>query len=318
MENMKVFKWSVILLALLIAAMALVPMVSAAGNDPARTANEEKVREIFKPIDADIHQIVDERNLYSDKAGTDKFSVPVKETISKYDKNLNEIVDLLVTLTNVHLDEANRTALKEIIVAGQFRKVSNDMELEKRGLKIEDAKVITPKILGIVNRTDEVNKLKMNSLLAAPSLTLYQIYADVYGGTGIDDAGNLYSINGGNNLYKVLTWGNSYPYTYRLYYYDEDHPNPVLDAAYDLDRYLQTGTYEDSAQFTVWDANNLQYSLSWSGSNTFGYPIGNHGSITRANHPWMYVSNIWNHDIGTEDTNPSMSKIVMSVPYYPQ
>lgn len=192
------------------------------------------------------------------------------------------------------------------------------MELEKRGLNIVDAKVSTPKILGIVNTTSDITKSEKGLLVSAPSLTLYQISFDKYGGFGTDSAGRPFDINGGNDLYKVLTWGSAYPYTYRLYYLDEDHPDPSLDRTYDYYRYLRTGTYEDSAQFTVWDPNNLQYSLSWSGSYTFGYPLGNHGSITRANHPWMYISNIWNHDIGTEDTNPYMSKIMMYVPYYPQ
>jgi len=315
---MNIRKIGVVLLALLLAGMAMVPIVSAQENDQARLADEAKVQELIKPIDADIHKIVDEKTLYSDKAGTRSFSVPVNEVIGKYDKNLDGIVDILDNRMNTHLDKANRTILKEIIVTGDFKRISNDMELEKRGLKIEDAKVITPKILGVVNTTDELTKLRTAFLLSAPTLTLYQVSFDKYGGFGTDSAGRSFNINGHNDLYKVLTWGNSYPYTYRLYYYDEDHPNPALDATYDYYRYLQTGTYEDSAQFTVWDANNLQYSLSWSGSYTFAYPLGNHGSITRANHPWMYVSNIWNHDIGTEDTNPYMSKIVMSVPYYPQ
>lgn len=315
---MNIRKIGVVLLALLLAGMAMVPMVSAQENDQARLADEAKVQELIKPIDADIHKIVYEITLYSDKAGTRSFFVPVNEVIGKYDKNLDGIVDILDNRMNTHLDKANRTLLKEIIVTGDFKRISNDMELEKRGLKIEDAKIVTPKILGIVNSTDELTKFRTASLLSAPTLTLYQVSFDKYGGFGTDSAGRSFNINGHNDLYKVLTWGNSYPYTYRLYYYDEDHPNPALDVMYDYYRYLQTGTYEDSAQFTVWNANNLQYSLSWSGSYTFGYSIGNHGSITRNNHPWMYVSNIWNHDIGTEDTNPYMSKIVMSVPYYPQ
>jgi hypothetical protein len=317
-KKMELRKISIALLALLLAAMAMVPLVNAEEKDQALLSDQAKVRELIKPIDADIHKIVDEKTLYSDKAGTRSFSVPVNEVIGKYDKNLDGIVDILDNRMNTHLDKANRTLLKEIIVTGDFKRISNDMELEKRGLKIEDAKVLTPKILGIVNSTDELNKLQVDSLLSAPHLTLYQTYVDIYGGYGIDNAGWPYNINGHNDLYKVLTWGSSYPYTYRLIYYDEDHPDPALDATYDYYRYLRTGTYEDSAQFTVWDANNLQYSLSWSGSYTFGYPAGNHGSITRNNHPWMYVSNIWNHDIGTENTNPSMSMRIMSVPYYPQ
>ncbi|PKL58785.1 MAG: hypothetical protein CVV34_00970, partial [Methanomicrobiales archaeon HGW-Methanomicrobiales-5] len=195
-KRMNLRKTCIVLLALLLAAMAMVPVASADENDQARLADEAKVRELIKPIDADIYKIVDEKTLYSDKAGTRSFSVPVNEVVGKYDKNLEEIVDILDNRMNTHLNEANRILLKEIIVTGDFKRISNDMELEKRGLKIEDAKVITPKILGTVNTTDELTKLRTNSLLSAPTLTLIQLSVDIAGGYGTDDAGNHFDING--------------------------------------------------------------------------------------------------------------------------
>jgi len=247
---MKLRKLSVVLLALLLAAMAVLPCVSADENDKSRIAANEKIRELINPVDADIHKIVDERILYTGQAETDRFSEPAMEVLIKYEKNLNEIVALLEKQTNVHLDEAKKTTLKEIIVTEHFKKVSNDMELEKRGLKLEDAKIIKPTILGIVNMTDEINKPEVDSLLSAPAMKLYQTYPDVYGGSGTDDAGYDYDVDGHNTVYKVLTWGNSYPYTYRLIYLDEDHPDPSLDATYD---YYRCGDWdeegcEDSAQ----------------------------------------------------------------------
>ena len=200
---MKLRKFSIALLALLLAAMAIVPMVSAAETDQARLADEAKVRELIKPVDAEIRQIVDEKTLYSTQARIGSFSVPVKEVIVKYDRNLNEIVDILDYRMNTHLDEANKTLLKQIIVTGDFKRISNDMELEKRGLKIEDAKVTTPKILGIVNTTSELNELKTDSLLSAPTITLYQVSFDVYGGYGTDSAGRSFNINGHNDLYTA-------------------------------------------------------------------------------------------------------------------
>ena len=317
---MQLRKIVIAMLALMLAGAVMVPCVSAEENDQTRLADEANVRELIKSIDSDIRQIVDERHLYSEKAGTNQFSFPVNEFIRKHDKDLDEIILTLADLKDIDLDETQKITLKEIIVAEGFKHISADVELEKRGLKIQDAKVFTPKILGIANSTDDISKLEKESLLSAPSLTLYQVSFDKYGGYGTDDDGWDYDINGNNDLTYVMTWGNSYPYTYRLVYKDEDHPNPSLDALYD---YYRCGDWdeegcEDSAQFTVWDANNVQYSLSWSDTYTFGYPTGNHGSITRTNHPWMYVSNIWNHDIGTSDTNPSLSKIVRGVPYYPQ
>lgn len=312
---MQLRKWSIILLALVLAAM--VPMVSAVEKDQALQSDQEKIRELFKPVDTDIHQMVDERTLYSTPAGTERFSGSAKEVLGKYNKNLDEIVGLLDKMTDVNLDDANKTLLKEIIVTEHFKHVSNDMTLAKRGLKLEDAIVITPKILGVVNMTEELSSAGTESMLSAPAMKLYQTYPDVYGGSGFDDSGLPYIVNGGNSLYKVLTWGNSYPYTYRLYYYDEDHPVPALDTTYDAYRLAQTGTIEDSAQFEVYDST-IHYSLSYSGSYSYAYPAGNHGSVSGAKQSYMYVSNIWNHDISTSDTNPTMSMLKMSVPYYPQ
>jgi hypothetical protein len=319
-KRMQLQKTVIALLALLVAAMAIVPCVTAEENDQSRLADEAKVQNLIKSINTDIRQIVDERHLYSEKAGTDGFSFPVSEFIRIHDKDLDEIILTLADLKDIDLDETQKATLKEIIVAESFKHISADVELEKRGLKIEDAKVFTPIILGVANSTEDFSKLEKASLLSVPSLKLRQVYYDISGGSSIDDDGWDFDIDGNNDLTSVMTWGTSYPYTYRLIYKDEDHPNPSLDALYD---YYRCGDWdeegcEDSAQFTVWDANNVQYSLSWSDTYTFGYPTGNHGSITRTNYPRMYVSNIWNHDIGTEDTNPSLSKIVMSVPYYPQ
>lgn len=314
---MKLRKLSVVLLALLLAAMAIVPMVSAEEKDQTLLSDQAKVRELFKPIDTDIRQMVDERTLYSTPAGTDRFSGPAKEVLKKNTRNLDEIVGLLAKMTDVNLDDANKTLLKEIIVTEHFKHVSNDMALAKRGLKLEDAKVIKPKILGVVNMTEELSRAGTESVLSAPAMKLYQTYPDVYGGYGFDDSGLPYNVNGGNTLFKVLTWGSSLPYTYRLYYYDEDHPDPALDVSYDALRLATEGTLEDSAQFEVY-SSSIHYSLSYSGSHGYAYPVGNHGSVSGVKQSYMYVSNIWNHDIGTSDTNPSMSMLKMSVPYYPQ
>lgn len=108
---MNMQKLGIVLLALLLAAMSIVPMVNAT-NDQAGLSDETKVRELSKPIEADIHKIVEEKILYSEKAGTGSYSVPVKEVISKYDKNLDGIIDILDNRMKTHLDEANRTLLK--------------------------------------------------------------------------------------------------------------------------------------------------------------------------------------------------------------
>jgi hypothetical protein len=315
MENMNRLKWSVILLALLLAAIAMTPMVSAEEKDPARLADEAKIKELFKPINEDIHLLVTEKSLESDQAKTAEYSKSVSEVLKKYDGDMDNIILLLDKITNIHLDDANRTLLKDVIVTEQFKRVSDDAVLEKRGLRKEDAIIIKPKILGFMNHSYDLNRIQTESL-KADTFILAQSGPDVYGGIGTDNAGLPYAVDGGNNLYQVMTW-QSNPVTYRLCYYDEDHPYPDLNTQYDALRIIATGSLLDYAQFEVSDTD-IHYSLSWSSSLTYAFPAGNHGSVNRPKSSVMYVANIWNHDISTTNTNPNMGQLVMSVPYIPQ
>ncbi|MFA4849849.1 MAG: hypothetical protein WC626_09000 [Methanoregula sp.] len=312
---MQLRKIGVVLLALLLAAMATVPLVSADEKSQVHTADEMKIRELFKPIDKEIHLIISEESLVSNLTGSEKPSNSVSKILSKYDKNLENIIELLDKNTNVYLDNTNRSLLKRVIITEHFKRVSNDMVLEKRGLKIEDAIILKPTILGIVNNTNDINRIQRESL-RTDTFILAQSSPDIYGGTGIDDAGLPYSVEGNNNLYQVMTWQSS-PVTYRLCYNDEDHPYPNLNVEYDAYRRIQYGTLLDYAQFEV-SSSDIHYSLSWSDSRTYGYPAGNHGNVYRPKGMVMYVANIWNHDISTTNNNPGMGQIVMSVPYIPQ
>jgi len=58
MKQMKLFKWSVVLLALLLAAMTMVPMVSAETVSHV-SANDEKIVTLFAPIDCEIQEAFD-------------------------------------------------------------------------------------------------------------------------------------------------------------------------------------------------------------------------------------------------------------------
>ena len=151
------------------------------------------------------------------------------------------------------------------------------------------------------------------------TIDFYQCNVDIDGGSGDDDFNFHYNVNGDNDLYKIEFWDNNdYNFTYKLWYYDEDHPDPALDFAYDQLRLLAGGTYEDLALFTVekYNDNTVYLIKCYSNIMTYGYPAGNHGNLDR---PWtsnIYVSNIWNHDIDVYDSNPSMAKRNMNVPYY--
>lgn len=153
------------------------------------------------------------------------------------------------------------------------------------------------------------------------TIDFYQCTVDITGGSGRDDFNFYYDVDGDNDLYKIQFWDNNYyNYTYKLWYYDEDHPDPLLNAAYDIFRYETTDphTYEDITLFTVEKADDNTVFLieCYSDIRSYGCSLANHGSTDR---PWtsnIYVSNIWNHDIDVYDTNPSMAKSNMNVPYY--
>lgn len=294
--------------------MVMVPMVSAE-NDQTRADDEAKIRELFKPIDEEIHLIVTEKTFESDQAETDKFSVPVSNILTKYDKNLDNIILHLDKITNVHLDKANRTVLKKVIITERFKRVADEIQMEKRGLKEENAVILQPKILGIMDGTTEINRMQTEAATTG-SFILAQSAPDLYGGAGFDSALNWYAVGGGNNLYQLMVWPGDTT-TYRLCYYDEDHPDPELDLEYDALRIIQTGSLLDYAQFDI-TGSSIQYTLSYSYSGTYGLPFGMHGSTTRTMSSPIYVANIWNHDIGTSNTNPGMGQIVMSVPYIQQ
>lgn len=127
-----------------------------------------------------------------------------------------------------------------------------------------------------------------------------QVYPDVYGDEGTDDAGNSYDVNGDNDLYQVSAEYTTNYVKYTLYFYDEDHPDPTWDAIYDAWRQVWYGRIEDIESFTVQN-NVINFDDIWDNDKTYAEWVGQHGDKTRdyTSNTKVYISNVWNHAMDT-------------------
>jgi hypothetical protein len=306
-------------LSMLLAVMlvsVVVPAVSAwTENDPICIEDQAKIQGLFKPIDENIRVITAEDLMVSDRASSVRCSELLSEIMEKYDQNLEDIISILEKTTDVQPDEKDRTVLKEVIVGEHFRRVCDEILMEQRDLREEDALIVQPQILGVADCQEDMDKM-LAETDRWDTFILAQCSPDVYGGTGLDGANLPYSVNGGNNLYEVGVWPGS-PTTYQLRYYDEDHPSPVTDIEYDAFRLLYYGTLEDRALFDV-TGSQIYFNYCWNDGYTYAWLYGIHGYQYRPKTSVIYTSNIWNHDIDTYNSNPNIGQLVMSVPYIQQ
>jgi len=312
---MELQKICIALLALMLAAMVMVPLVSASENSSQDSDQDNvNIRELFKPIDETVRNEISRNNLESDPAKSEKIFHLSSDIVKKYDSNLDGIVEHLDKKTNGHLDDAKKSTLKEIIVSEHIKRISDKMLMENRGLIDEDAIVIKPKVLGFVDN----NNLSAIERESAKSGTfiLAQSAPDIYGGVGFDVSGQFYSVLGNNQLYEVRVWPGN-PTSYQFRYYDEDHPDLETDAAYDA---LRLAVYGNLLDYSLIDVTDSQIYLRgcWNSGQTFAFPTGIHGNKYRPMSSIIYVANIWNHDIDTTNSNTNMGQIVMSVPYIQQ
>ena len=98
--------------------------------------------------------------------------------------------------------------------------------------------------------------------------------------------------------------------THTLYFYGEDHP--FLDAFHDGLRWAMYGRTHNIESFTIKSNNQIKFDRTWGGQN--GYDNcwdGYHYTTTKTyvSGQTVYVSNTWNHVMGTLDTNGSPPKV---------
>jgi hypothetical protein len=217
----------------------------------------------------------------------------------------------LNSITNQKISDSQKNELKTVIVSEKINRIAREKYMEIHGLSIKNMKSVnvTP------SETQPVpsNSLQtINSALPQP-LTLVQVTADITGGTGRDGANTPYTVNGGNQFYRISY--NYYPGAYTFYvlqYRDEDMPDPSLDYAYDQYRLSVYGTIEDTQSFVIYPDGRIDFSINsiWDNGHSYATAIGQHGNIIR---PWntgtsIYISNVWNHAMDIYDRNSNMAK----------
>ncbi len=167
----------------------------------------------------------------------------------------------------------------------------------------------------------------MSSSIPYPIHWWVQVSVDITGGSGVDDGGNGYNVDGKNDLFNIVAYYTSSSVQYELHFYDEDHPDPLVDDWYDgyrCDHYPgRDDTYgcEDVESIKV-ENGIIEFPGTWSymyechgnycywRQQTYGEPIPTHSSGERTyfSSTVIYVSNTWNHLMDTVDSNPRMSK----------
>ncbi|MGA9086415.1 MAG: hypothetical protein ACLQMU_03505 [Methanoregula sp.] len=308
---MKTLKIGVMLLALLLAAMIMVPMASAADSAAQGDNSDQKIVSLYQPIHNEIQSnvstAINERITTHDQYYKDLSSSLVK----KYQTNLDSIIDILETKTGQQLSAKQRDTVKQIIVAEDLNKVVQ--ENRKKELGVNATQMRTLQV-----QPDNVQMKSSNLQLTAlpDSLTLIQVAVDVNGGTGRDGNNIPYTVNGGNQLYSIIynTHPGSYTY-YECHFRDEDVPDSASsDAIYDQYRLAVYGTIEDTQSFIVYSNGTIEFGSNWDNGYTYGYIIGQHGSITRpfGSSTRIYLSNVWNHAMDIYDRNSNMAKITYS------
>lgn len=170
---MKTMKTGIVLLALLLAGIAMVPMVSA--DDAIQDSMNEKIVTLFAPIDSEIQSTLHATIVEGKKdiAGQNAKDYSEK-LIDKNQENLNLILDALEKEAGIALSSADREDMKRIIVEEHIRKVSWEMTKEKLGVKESDFKTV------FLSTSESLTQNISGSLLLMPnSLTLVQVSADV-------------------------------------------------------------------------------------------------------------------------------------------
>lgn len=275
-----------------IMAVVLIAMSTVvSGRSP-----ESKAKALFRPIDDEIRAYVANPSVKT----LEEFTAYTLET---YNKKLTALVTVLQDITGCSLAPEAQETLKQLIIKEHIHRVF----LENMPA-VENATVVVMK--PVADTLTENQYTTFYTPMAGVPYPIYywkQVTVDITGGSGYDDAGKYYNVNGDNDLYQVQAEYTATWVRYTLYFEDEDHPDPLTDAAYDAWRWLYYGRIEDIESFTV-ENNTINFNGIWDNDKTYAEPIGQHGNKTRSYGTTVYVSNVWNHAMDKYDNNPSMGK----------
>ena len=127
--------------------------------------------------------------------------------VKKYSKQLDHIIDKLEDITGRTMSQEEREKFKYLLIREHLSKIDQEIDQEQ-GLNNMSKRVIVKLIsLGIYRSSGYIYKIYYAPLSTDIPYPIYywiQVYPDVYGGKGTDDAGNSYNVNGNNSLYKVV------------------------------------------------------------------------------------------------------------------
>lgn len=237
-----------------------------------------------------------------------KIEKDLKETGKYSEKDLDELTKVVEEITGRVLNDEEKSAAKDYIVAEIQKKIKLEKveRLATTSTSMKPERIVTTDSVGYEIKT-----------AIGPVTTFKQPNIDITGGSGTDDGGYDYNINGGNDLYNVEITDEVYLdegyclgtfLVATMYYYDEDHPDPSLDSSYDQYRLAVYGRLEDIETFYIRPSTNtLCFDYIWSNDKTFAYPVGQHGNNVFSPTSTVYIA-VWNHALDVNDDNPSLAK----------
>jgi len=287
--------------------LVIAVLITGGSSVEASKENNNEITEIkhlFQPIDSEAHKyLLDERS-------SEELNTFTKYLIKKYDERLDIIVNKLEKTAGKSLQRDDKEKIKYLLIREYLSRIDQEQKFKNTDVHKEVVKLIPVGVYRENSKCYKIYYAQWSSSVPYPIYYWIQVIPDVYGGKGTDDAGNGYDVNGGNELYQVSAEYTTNYVKYTLDFKDEDHPNPIWDAIYDIWRQIYYGRIEDIESFTVQDGI-INFDDIWDNDKTYAEWWGQHGDKTR---PYsastvVYVSNVWNHAMDTLDKNPSMSKI---------
>lgn len=242
-----------------------------------------------------------------------KIEKDLKETGKYSEKDLDELIRTLAKAHNRTLSGEEMRGAKEYAL----REIKKKIRLEKLKKRAISRETVKPR------KVTSESGTSFHILAAGSIFTFKQPLVDIDGGSGKDDRGNNYNVEGHNDLYRVdvdrvplfdgdtscpVTGTVEYYDMYTLYYYDEDHRDPWWDAFYDDVRRATYGRIEDIETFYVrLGDNSICFDGIWSNNEAF-YPFwGQHGNAIFPYTSTIYIS-VWNHAMDDDNyENPSLT-----------
>ncbi len=294
--------------ATILTCLVILAVLLSAGSVSAGDAGS-RARSLFQPIDAEVRAYLES----SESQAPEDLNALANTLVRRYDENLEAMMDALREWDPdlPVLTERVREGFKYTAVREHIHKVRQEMMRPRDVIRIE---IRTLRRLGSYSSNGVTYDYYVPLSGDYPINHWVQVYDDIHGGQGTDDAGLGYNINGDNDLYRLVIYYHvGDRVTYELWFRDEDHPDPGWDQWWDAQRLNLYGRIEDVESFYI-ENNVIHFDGIWSNDKTFAFPIGQHGTQTRNYTDTIYVSNVWNHAMDVNDENPGLGKVWLQFP----